>query len=593
MNAVAEDIKLLSEAAARADDELDEPAVKSQRFGGGEFIVRDDGVFFVGLKDSEPQAELFLCSRLDITAATRNGSSAAWGRLLAWRDRDDVPHRWAMPMDLLQGDGSQIRAELASLGLTIGSSMKARERLSAYLQGWITERRARCVDRLGWHGDRFLTTDGVVGDGDEIVVFQNPAAVEPAISAAGGAKQWRESVARLAAGNSRLMFAISTAFAGTLLDVVNADPGGFHLNGASSSGKSTALRAAASVWGPPAAYVRTWRATANGLEGVASLHNDGLLILDELSQIDPKQAGEAAYMLANGQGKVRADRTGAARAAARWRLLFLSAGEESLSALMAKDGRKANVGQELRLADIEADAGAGLGSFECLHEHPGGAAFSLAVIDASAQFYGAVGHQWLTEVVGVRGNLAEVIQDGIRQFIADYVPSHASGQVERVARRFGLVAVAGELATEFGLTGWGSGDAAASVGKCFTSWLAGMGTAGNLEVERLLAQIRGLLEAHGSSRFEDIHGERDRRIVNRMGYFRSNDAGAREYIVTPESFKRELCAGFTPKFAVSVLQERGWLVPDSDGKPQRRERLPDTTRVRCYVIPSSILGAGE
>jgi uncharacterized protein (DUF927 family) len=120
-----------------------------------------------------------------------------------------------------------------------------------------------------------------------------------------------------------------------------------------------------------------------------------------------------------------------------------------------------------------------------------------------------------------------------------------------------------------------------------------MGTAWNLEVERLLAQIRGLLEAHGSSRFEDIHGERDRRIVNRMGYFRSNDAGAREYIVTPESFKRELCAGFTPKFAVSVLQERGWLVPDSDGKPQRRERLPDTTRVRCYVIPSSILGAGE
>ena len=49
--------------------------------------------------------------------------------------------------------------------------------------------------------------------------------------------------------------------------------------------------------------------------------------------------GEAAYLLANGQGKARASRTGAARQSARWRLLFLSAGEESLSALMTQAGR--------------------------------------------------------------------------------------------------------------------------------------------------------------------------------------------------------------------------------------------------------------
>ncbi|WP_457589305.1 DUF927 domain-containing protein, partial [Legionella pneumophila] len=48
---------------------------------------------------------------------------------------------------------------------------------------------------------------------------------------------------------------------------------------------------------------RLWRSTTNGLEGLAALHNDGLLILDELSQMDPREAGEAAYLLANGQGK--------------------------------------------------------------------------------------------------------------------------------------------------------------------------------------------------------------------------------------------------------------------------------------------------
>jgi len=46
------------------------------------------------------------------------------------------------------------------------------------------------------------------------------------------------------------------------------------------------------------------------------------LILDELSQIDPKEAGEAAYLFANGQGKTRATRHGTAKQSMRWSLFF-------------------------------------------------------------------------------------------------------------------------------------------------------------------------------------------------------------------------------------------------------------------------------
>lgn len=83
-----------------------------------------------------------------------------------------------------------------------------------------------------------------------------------------------------------------------------------------------------------------------------------------MSQLDPKEAGEAAYLLANGQGKTRASRTGTVKQSSRWSLIFLSAGEESLTALMAKAGQRANAGQEIRLADIEADSGLGMGVFE-------------------------------------------------------------------------------------------------------------------------------------------------------------------------------------------------------------------------------------
>ena len=56
------------------------------------------------------------------------------------------------------------------------------------------------------------------------------------------------------------------------------------------------------MWGG-ASYLQRWRSTDNALEATAAQHSDGLLILDELAQVDPKTAGECAYMLANEQGK--------------------------------------------------------------------------------------------------------------------------------------------------------------------------------------------------------------------------------------------------------------------------------------------------
>lgn len=55
-------------------------------------------------------------------------------------------------------------------------------------------------------------------------------------------------------------------------------------------------------------FVRTWRITDKALEALATRHNDTLLILDEMSQVDPNQAGEVAYMLGNGRGKGRGRR---------------------------------------------------------------------------------------------------------------------------------------------------------------------------------------------------------------------------------------------------------------------------------------------
>lgn len=554
-------------------------------YGGGRFEVSPHGVFFIGTdKDGNEQPPRWICSPLSVVAMTRDAKSGEWGRLLEWRDDDRVRHQWAMPLELLQGDGSDVRRELARMGLSIAPSKAARDLLASFLQVWPVQARARCVERLGWHGAVYVTPAESIGQDDEIVVFQNAHALEPAFAVSGTAEEWRDSVAVLAAGNSRLVFALSVAFAGALADVVGEDSGGFHLRGGSSSGKTTALKVAASVWGNPSTYPRLWRATANGLEGLAALHNDGLLILDELSQIDPKEAGEAAYLLANGQGKARASRTGAARQSARWRLLFLSAGEESLTALMARAGRKANAGQEIRLADIEADAGAGMGAFEVLHDQPSPAALALAVKDAAIRYHGAAGLTWLRCIVDDRSKLADFIADGIRQFVEEAAPTDAAGQVLRVARRFALVAVAGELATHYGLTGWPEGEAINAARKCFAVWLESFGGTGNREERAMLSQVRAFFEAHGASRFEDVTATTDQRIPNRAGFYRTDGAGAREFMVLPEAFKRDVCQGFDTRAATAVLVKAGWLQPSTDGKTAQKPRLPGLGPTRCYIF---------
>lgn len=554
-------------------------------YGTGFFQIKKNGVFFTEKsRNGNDQPDKWICSSLNITAKTRNERNGEWGRLLEWHDDDGKNHQWAMPLEMLEGDSTEVRRELARLGLQISSNQAARGLLSAYIKAFPIDARARCVERLGWHEGVFVTPSGSIGESNELKVFQNLHAIDPAYSVSGTAKEWRDSVAALAQGNSRLTFAISLAFAGALADMAGEDSGGFHLRGASSSGKSTSLRLAASVWGKPSKYVRLWRGTVNGLEGMAVLHNDGLLIMDEISQIDPAVAGDAAYMLANGQGKVRAQRNGLARTPQSWRLLFLSAGEESLTAIMSRAGKKTSAGQEIRLADIEADAGAGMGIFEKLHSQQSPAAFANALKVASDNYHGAIGITWLEHLAKNRLQLLTSLSDSIKQFVTDVIPTGAEGQVERVAQRFALVSVAGELASEYGLTGWPSGEATQGARECFNAWLEAFGGNGNREKRAIVDLARAFFETHGASRFEDIHAINELRVPNRAGFFRNGEKNGREFLVLPTAFRSEICQGFNEKTVKRVLIDAGMLLPSKTGQPSQNVRLPSLGSTKVYIF---------
>ncbi|KTD63882.1 DUF927 domain-containing protein [Legionella spiritensis] len=563
--------------------------IKTFQYAGGCFQLTSDGVIFIGKdKDNNELPPRWICSSLYVVAKTRDANSGEWGRLLEWVDDDGIKHQWAMPLALLQGDSSDVRRELASLGLTISPSKAARDLLTSYIQVFPVEDRARCVDKLGWYDNVFITANEAIGQYSDQIVFQNANSLEPGLSVAGSVEEWQNSVARLADGNSRLIFAISTAFAPSLAKLVGEDSGGFHFRGASSSGKTTALKVAASVWGKPDSYIRLWRSTANGLEGLAALHNDGLLILDELSQIDPKDAGECAYLLANGQGKTRASRCGTARQAMQWSLLFLSAGEESLTSLMAKAGQRCNAGQEIRLADIEADAGAQMGLFEELHDHENPTAMSLALKKAANQCYGAVGKAWLHKIVNHQSELIPLLTKKIQQFVEKITRPDHSGQIQRVARRFALVAMAGELTSHYELTGWNRGAAYQAAEKCFNAWLEDFGEHGNREDRAILSQVRAFFEKEGASRFESENNPNNERVYNRAGFFHTDNAGFRIFLVLSEVYRNEICQGFNPKMVNKVLIDAGWIIPGNDGKASQKRRIRGVGIPRCYVFTEKV-----
>jgi hypothetical protein len=313
------------------------------------------------------------------------------------------------------------------------------------------------------------------------------------------------------------------------------------------------------------------------------------LPLDEIAQADPRDIGEAAYMLANGQGKDRMRDRGGLRRTANWRTVFLSTGEETIGDLMAKGGKSVKAGQEVRFLDIPADAGAGFGAFEDVHGEADGNAFSRVIRQAAQEHHGLAGPAFVswfaTRLAGDPAWPSEELAPRVRGFVARVVPPGADGQVQRAAGRFALAALAGELATLAGVTGWEPGAAEAAAETCFRAWLDARGGTGAREAQQVTAAVRRFIGLHGAARFEtikdgaepgDMGGSEqpaDPRTINRAGWkwVEIDEAGMPVwfYGIIPEVFHSEICQpiGADPREARRKLHAAGLLLTAMrDGK---------------------------
>jgi putative DNA primase/helicase len=452
---------------------------------------------------------------------------------------------------------------------------------------------SRAVTRVGWHQNLFVSPSRVFGETlRERTLYQSAVALPHAFNAQGSLADWQREVAAPCEGNSRLVFAIAAALAAPLLFLTGDESGGFHFVGSSSVGKTTALRVAGSVWGgsaTPNGYLSQWRATANAIEGVAALHCDTLLCLDELSEVNPREAGNIAYMLANGQGKARMRPDASIRPMHAWRVLFLSSGEITLADKVREDDRlrRVTAGQEVRILDVPADAGRGFGLFDDIHACPNGQEFADSLRMATQNCYGTAAQAFLEKIVGQPEQVANAIRKYRDNFIRDHCPGGADGQVHRAATRFRLVAAAGEMATALGITQWPQEAATEAVSVCFNAWLKHRGHVGPAEIEAGIEQVQRFFALHGESRFtNDGDGDKRRAVYDRAGFIKGGC-----FWVYPSVFRSDVACGFDWSLLANVLVKRGMMIPGEDGKLQRKVRDPKSRKsIRMLCFTSAILG---
>jgi len=466
-----------------------------------DFAMLPDGIYFCPPGDTADPVRV--CSPLRVDAKFRLTGNKGWGLLVWVRAPDETWHKVLITNRLLTVKPTEVLGTLIDHGLDLAPGSKSKDHLFTLLLCWKPTKQIVAVPHGGWADasyTSFILGSTVIGPGqfEPLTAAHGPGR---SLGAVDSAEAWKAALGSRCSGNPLMVLAVSLAFSGPLLEPMGMSGGGLHFRGVSSSGKTTLLNLAASVWGGRD-LITQWRATANGLEAVASMLNGVLLPLDEIAEISGRELHSVVYMLANGTGKNRMTKDALLADTARWRLALISSGEISIAQKL-KDARlDVMAGHEVRLIDVEAD-GRLYGAFDDLHGAPDAATFANTVLRKSQSHYGTVGAKFVEYLVQLlAAGKAEAIQKNVRRLTAVWLgklPSASDGQIERVAARFALIATAGIIATKHGLTGWKTNEPTEAAEMAFFEWYERSYSAKREAVDRFVSPLREFLAANLSS----------------------------------------------------------------------------------------------
>ena len=158
----------------------------------------------------------------------------------------------------------------------------------------LPERVGTLSDQPGWVGSddnkRFVLFDHILTEDHERCIFYyRPVEARGLGRVAGNLEDWKSKVAKVALSSYPATIGLLASFAAPLLPLSNISEGAIlNFVAKSSSGKSTIVKAAYSVWGDPQ-FLPSWGGTMSAISQTASAHNHLICPFDdgELAELDP------------------------------------------------------------------------------------------------------------------------------------------------------------------------------------------------------------------------------------------------------------------------------------------------------------------
>lgn len=338
-----------------------------------------EGIHFHGCdKKGNPVEELVCRNHLGIAA----------------RSRDQVGENWAVRMMLLDGEGelkeflapaetfvdksrtATLFTTLANLGVLINPDAGSQKRLLDYLY---------CsLSRKGLAKERTISRLGFVSLKDAPLAFVLPSQIliasplqeatsaqeklsfralydVPALQAyrsQGSLEDWKLVISAFS-DNALIVSSIAFGLAGPFLSLIGEENCGIHYYGATSSGKTTAAQACASVAGYPgnpangaqeASLFQTWNTTQNAVELLFAPHSGMTVTLDEVGAND---SGINLYNTFSGLGKSRMTETLGLHKQTTWSVMVVSTGEHGCAEhIESTSVGRVTEGASVRMMDI-------------------------------------------------------------------------------------------------------------------------------------------------------------------------------------------------------------------------------------------------
>lgn len=537
----------------------------------------NEGLYYKNITE-----DIRIGSALEVLAHVRTASSEQWGIEVGFKDPDGKYHMKHLTY-------ADIHVKQGWLPILVNSGWRGESRHYDDVQDYLVKAqpstRITLVEKVGWINNKYyMLGNKIFGETGNEQFRMIQADAMHLYSQKGSYDKWK-AYAKLCVGNPFLMFALAVGFAGPVLSLIDgSEGGGFMLYGNSSIGKTTISMLSSSAMGDPNKLVNTWRATVNGVEILAYLHNDNLVIFDELGQVRAEDLEEIIYMLGNGRGKVKSTQDGKKDNTKTWKVIIICTGEVNIAQKLRECGKKKRVGEEVRIIGIRIPD-----NHICnLHNYDSPFELMEDLKKGILANYGHAGVEFIKQITTpnelerIKGEGEKFINKVVNKLCAPY---NATPPILRGAKRFALVAYAAKLAVKYNIlpAEFKNKDYIKAV---FSAWLADSEFAGPAKDLVILAHVYKFFEDYRKSNFHNfsdpvkITGE----LYGYTGLNRKN-CKPTDFIMKKDKFIKILCEPYDPEAVIRVLKDNNMLrLENKQNKGQTRVTIPGEIQDWKYVI---------